>query len=84
MQKLFHFLHAKATTVKFAVFSVVTLASTGALAQTESTLPAWTQQIATDSEAAVADMSALVGPVIGAMIVALVVIKLVKRFSSKI
>ncbi len=84
MQKLFDSLRSKATAVKLAVFSVVALASSGAFAQDGSSLPAWTTQIATDSEAAVTDMSALVGPVIGAMIVALVVIKLVKRFSSKI
>lgn len=83
MQKLVSFLRSKATAVKVAVFSAVALASAGAMAQ-ESSLPAWTQQIATDSQSAVTDMSALVGPVIGAMIVALVVIKLVKRFSSKI
>lgn len=83
MQKLFN--AARSKTAKVVTALVATVASSAAMAQTEGGgLPAWTSTIATDAQSAATDAAALVGPVIGAVIVSLVVIKLIKRFSSKI
>ncbi len=67
--------------LKFAFMAVLAGAfAPAAFAQ----LPAWTADIGTEGASAVADAAALVGPVIGAALVAIIIIKLVKRFANRI
>lgn len=47
-------------------------------------LPAWASSIATDATEAVNDTAELFGPVIGVMIVALIIIRLAKRFGRQV
>lgn len=62
----------------FAAFAVA--ASAGASAQ----LPDWASDIGTQAMGAVTEAGTVVGPVILASIVAVVGIKIIKRFSNKI
>jgi len=47
-------------------------------------LPEWTSDIGDDLSAAVGDAAALVGPVVALSLVAVIIIKLIKRFANKI
>lgn len=47
-------------------------------------LPAWAAGLATDTGQAVTDASAAVGPVVIASLVAVIIIKLIKRFARQI
>jgi len=78
--KNFGMLRARAVAVKTAL---VTLAMVSAAAA-NATLPPWATDIGEDLSTAVNDSAALVGPVVALSIVAVVVIKLIKRFSNKI
>lgn len=69
---------------KSSVMSVlIALVAVGS-ASAQAALPAWGTSMVTDAATAGTDAAAAVGPVIGAVMVALIVIKLIKRFSSKI
>lgn len=56
--------------------------SSAAMAQTG--LPSWASDIGADAQATATDAAALVGPVIGFVLVSLVAIKLIKRFVNRI
>lgn len=71
---------SSALVLKAAVVTAVLVASTSASA----VLPLWATEIITDAGTAGDDSAAAVGPVIGAVMVSLIVIKLVKRFANKI
>lgn len=67
-----------------AIKAAVVAASVGAAAGANAALPDWTANIGTDLTGTVSDMEGLVGPIILAVVVSIVVIKLFKRFTSKI
>lgn len=56
----------------------------GAVMAQESGLPSWASDIATSAQSTATDAAALVGPVIGGVLVSLVAIKLIKRFVNRI
>lgn len=70
---------------KFAVSKAVVVASAlGLAAGANAALPEWASGMAASLTTAVADTSAAVGPVVVASLVAIIVIKLIKRFANKI
>ena len=66
------------------VVTAATATSLALVSQAHAELPAWATGIVTDASAAVTDTAAAFGPVIAISIVAVVVIRLAKRFSNKI
>lgn len=80
MKNLFTFLRSKG--VKVASASAALVATSAVQAQT--TLPPWVGEMATEADGTVTAVMGVVGPVIGAVLVALISIKLIKRFASKI
>lgn len=60
------------------------LVVSGAVMAQESGLPSWASDIGADAQATATDAAALVGPVIGFVLVSLVAIKLIKRFVNRI
>ena len=76
MKKLSSFLRSNSS-----FLSLVILASAS---QAHAALPSWASSSGTTISERVTDTEALVGPIIIAVIIAVVTIKLLKRFSSKI
>lgn len=73
------------TRIVKAMAAVSTLAlSSVAMAQESAGLPSWASDIGADAQATATDAAALVGPVIGFVLVSLVAIKLIKRFVNRI
>lgn len=62
----------------------LTVALMASASQAHATLPTWATSAGADITEKVTDTEAFVGPIIIAVIVAVVGIKLLKRFSSKI
>lgn len=80
MKNVFGVLRSRGVTVKAAAGAALLVATAGA----QAALPAWATDIGDDIMQAVTDAAALVGPAIGAALVAIVVITLVKRFVKKV
>lgn len=80
MKNLFTRLRTRGASLKTAV---VTLAMVGA-ASANAALPAWATSMVSDASDNVTSIFALVGPVVGIAIAGGLVIKLVKRGTSKI
>jgi len=78
--KNFGILRARGVAVKTAVVTAAMVAAGSA----NAALPDWATDIGEDLSGAVTDSAALVGPVVALSIVSVIVIKLIKRFSSKI
>lgn len=80
MKTVFGVLRSRGATVKAAAGAALLVAATSA----NAALPDWATDIGDKVTTAVTDTAALVGPVIGAALVAAVIITLVKRFVKKI
>ena len=78
--KFLQALKSKVSAFQVAFVALFTMASLGA----HAALPAWATSMGEDMSTAVTDAETLVGPIIALCIVAMVVIKLIKRFSNKI
>lgn len=78
--KSFGVLRSRGVAIKAAAGFLVLAASTAARAD----LPPWATAIGEDLTGAVTDSAELVGPVVALSIVSVLVIKLIKRFSSKV
>lgn len=76
MEKLFGVLRSKGVAVTVAMMAVTS--------QAHAALPTWATSAGADITEKVSDTEAFVGPIIIAVIVAVVGIKLLKRFSNKI
>lgn len=77
----------KFTQLRTRGVALKTAIAAGAMASTaaaNAALPAWASDLATDTGQAVTDASTAVGPVIIASLVAVIIIKLIKRFANKI
>lgn len=79
MKKLFGQLRSRGVALNAVVLAVSFTAVSA-----NAALPTWATGIVTDAGTAGTDAAASVGPVIGAVMVSLIVIKLVKRFANKI
>lgn len=73
-------LRSRGVAVKTAVATVVMAFAAGA----NAALPAWASDLGTDVGAAISDTAAAVGPLVIASLVAVIIIKLIKRFANKI
>lgn len=78
--KVFGMLRSRAVSVKAAAAGVLLVGSAAA----NAALPSWASSMATDVGAAIEDTAAAVGPLVIASLVAIIIIKLIKRFSNKI
>lgn len=67
-----------------ALKTAIAASAMASAAAANAALPAWASDLATDTLAAVTDASAAVGPVVIASLVAVIIIKLIKRFANKI
>lgn len=77
----------KFTQLRTRGVALKTAIAAGAMASTaaaNAALPAWASDLAADTGQAVTDASTAVGPVIIASLVAVIIIKLIKRFANKI
>ncbi len=70
--------------IKSNVLKVVLAVTAFAAASANAALPQWGTDMVTSAGTAVTDSAAAVGPVIGAALVAVIIIKLIKRFGNKI
>lgn len=80
MKTSYSVLCSKGRVIKSGVATVLLASAAGA----HAALPDWATDIGDKVTTAVTDTAALVGPVIGAALVAAVIITLVKRFVKKI
>ena len=78
--KLFGRIRARGATVKAAFSAVLVVGSAAA----NAALPAWAASLATDVGGAITDTATAVGPLVIASLVAIIIIKLIKRFANKI
>lgn len=78
--KVFGLLRSRGVAVKSAATAVLLVGSAAA----NAALPAWASSLATDVGGAITDTAAAVGPLVIASLVAIIIIKLIKRFANKI
>lgn len=78
--KLFGMLRSRAVAVKAAAGVVLMVGASAA----NAALPTWASSLSTDVGAAIDDTAAAVGPLVIAALIAVIIIKLIKRFANKI
>lgn len=78
--KIFGILRSRGVAVKAAAGVVLLAGATGA----HAALPTWASSLGTDVGEAISDTAAAVGPLVIASLVAVIIIKLIKRFANKI
>lgn len=66
------------------VVTAATAVSLAVVVPAHAALPVWASSLTTDVGGAITDTAAAIGPLVVASIVAVVVIKLIKRFSNRI
>lgn len=78
--KFFQVLKSKVSALQVAFAAMFAMFSLGA----HAALPTWASSMTTDVGAAIEDTAAAVGPLVIASLVAIIIIKLIKRFANKI
>jgi len=78
--KIFGMLRSRGVAVKSSAAAVLLVGSAAA----NAALPAWATDLGTDVGAAIGDTAAAVGPLVILSLVAVITIKLIKRFANKI
>lgn len=73
-------LRSRGVALKTAIAAAAMSSAVGA----HAALPAWATDLSTDIGEAISDTSAAVGPLVIASLVAVIIIKLIKRFANKI
>lgn len=73
-------IRSRGVSVKAAAVVALAVASSAA----NAALPVWASSLVTDVEGAITDTAAAVGPLVVAALVAVIIIKLIKRFGNKI
>ena len=66
------------------VVAAATATSLAIAVPAHAALPAWASDLSTDVGEAISDTSAAVGPLVIASLVAVIIIRLIKRFANKI
>ena len=79
MKNIFCKLRSRGVALQVAILGLSVAASSA-----HAVLPTWATTMVTDAGTAGSDSASAVGPVIGAVMVAGIIIKLVKRFGNKI
>lgn len=66
------------------VVTAATAVSLAVVVPAQAALPGWAASLGTDVGGAITDTAAAVGPLVIASLVAVIIIKLIKRFANKI
>lgn len=80
MKKLFGVLRSKGVAISSAVSAAALVASVNV----HAALPAWATTMPADIDTRVKDVEAAVGPLVIGVLIAVIGVKLIKRFANKI